>query len=359
MDVYHKLREKLNTYPIGVPDRPQIYEILHTLFTPEEAELALNMPPTPKPVDYIAKKAGLAITEVITICERLADKGLVLSHIRDDQKYYMLLPIAPGAFEYTFMGHKHLNLDFSRLRTLWNEYYHNGWGHEVHGGNTSTSRIIPVQKSISSTSLALPFEEVSHYIGKADKIAVGDCACRVLWQRCNNPIETCIWLDSTARFLVERKMARYITRGEAIKIIEACEEAGLVHLSSNCSAIEAICNCCSCCCGMLGSITRLKDTSSHPVSNFYASVNAEDCNACGVCEDRCPTKAITIDMVAGINTLLCIGCGLCASACPIDAIQLTRRADSAEPPPAVKDLGFKLAEEKGRLQALIANQKGQ
>lgn len=359
MDVYRKLREKLNAYPVGAPDLPEIYEILHILFTPEEAELALNIPPTTKPVDYIAAKACLSINEVITICERLADKGLALSHTRNDQKYYMLLPLAPGAIEYTFMGHKHLDLDYKRLRELWEKYYDNGWGNEIHGSKTSTSRIIPVQKKISSNSVALPFEEVAYYLGKAENIAVGDCACRVLWQRCNNPIETCIWFDGTARFLVERNMARYITTNEAIRIIEACEEAGLVHLSSNCAAIEAICNCCPCCCGMLGSITRLKDTSSHPVSNFYALVNSEDCNACGACEDRCPTKAINIDIAAVINTAFCIGCGLCASSCSTNSIQLIRRDDSAEPFPTVKDLGLKLAEEKGRLQALIADQKGQ
>jgi ferredoxin len=154
-------------------------------------------------------------------------------------------------------------------------------------------------------------------------------------------------------------MARYITKDEAVKIIKECEETGLVHLSSNCSAIEAICNCCSCCCGMLGSITRLKDTSSHPVSNYYTTINADDCNACGVCEDRCPTKAINTSATISIDSVLCIGCGLCASACPTDAIQLIRRPGSTEPLSTVRDLGFKLAEEKGRLQALIANKKGQ
>ena len=42
MDIYQKLREKLNAHPSGAPELPEIFEILRILFTPEEAELALT-----------------------------------------------------------------------------------------------------------------------------------------------------------------------------------------------------------------------------------------------------------------------------------------------------------------------------
>ena len=54
LDVYHKLREKLNTHYVGAPARPEIYEILSILFTPEEAEVALQVPFTAKSVEGIA-----------------------------------------------------------------------------------------------------------------------------------------------------------------------------------------------------------------------------------------------------------------------------------------------------------------
>jgi hypothetical protein len=54
MDIYHKLREKMNAHYIGAPDSPEIYEILSILFTPQEAEIALSLPFSPKPVDEIA-----------------------------------------------------------------------------------------------------------------------------------------------------------------------------------------------------------------------------------------------------------------------------------------------------------------
>ena len=356
MDVYHKLQEKLNAHPIGAPERPEIFEILRILFTPEEAGLAVHLAFTSKSVDDIARKAGLCVDEVTTICEQLADKGLVFSRTHHDKRTYMLLPIMPGVFEYPFMKTRHLDLDFARLAQLWHQYYDAGWGHEVHGSKTSMTRVVPVQKAIPFAHNVLPFDEVSYYIDKAESIAVGDCSCRIAEKKCDNPIEVCLGLDGGAKFLVERKMARFITKGEALKILEEAEEAGLVHTTSNTSdRIGLICSCCPCCCVTLGAVTRLKGAASHPVSNFYACVEATDCNACGVCEDRCPAKAIMVGDVAVIDVGLCIGCGLCASGCPTEAIELKRRTDSAEPPAQAKDLALRVAEEKGRLETFLAN----
>lgn len=356
MDVYHKLREKLNAHAVGAPDRPEIFEILRLLFTPEEAGLALHLSFALKVVDDIVQKAGLSVDEVTNLCEQMADKGLVLSHTYHGKKAYMLLPIIPGIFEYPFVRRKYLNLDFDRLAQLWHQYYDAALGHELHGSKTNMTRVIPVRKAIPSTSNVLPFEEISPYIDKAECISVMDCACRVVQKKCNNPIEVCLSFDGGARFLVQQKMARFITKEEALKILDEAEEAGLVHVASNTSdRIMFICNCCPCCCLSLGAVTRLKDTVSHPVSNFYTCVNAEDCNACGICEDRCPAKAITLGDVAVVNARLCIGCGLCASACATGAIELSRRAESTEPPAAGKELTLKVAQEKGRLEAFLAS----
>ena len=356
MDAYNKLQQKLNTHPVGAPDRPEFLEILRMLFTPEEAELAVHLSFRPKPADDIAQKAGLSADEAASLCEQLANKGVVFSMTRHGNKVYALRPLVPGIFEQPFQGRRHIDIDFDRLGQLWGQYYDNGHGQELHGSKTNFIRVIPVRKAISSAINVLPFEEVSHYIDKAECISLGDCACRVAAKKCDNPIEVCFAFDDGARFLVERKMSRFVTKEEALKTLEECEDIGLVHITSNTSdRILLICNCCPCCCNALGAATRLKNTVSHPISNFYASVNPDDCNACRACEDRCPVKAITVDDVAALDVSLCIGCGLCASACPTDAITLNRRADSIEPPAGMKELYLKMAEEKGRVEAFLGN----
>ena len=185
---------------------------------------------------------------------------------------------------------------------------------------------------------------------------MGPCACRVAAKKCDNPVDVCISFDDAAKWLVERDMGWFVTREEALKVLEECEDAGLVHVTMNSIGRNTlICNCCPCCCNMIGAITRLKGTVSYPVSNFYSFIAVGDCTACGLCEDRCPSKAITIDDVAVVDLSRCIGCGLCASACPTDAIALNRRDDSTEPPADVKELYLKIAEEKGRLEAFLGN----
>lgn len=60
-------------------------------------------------------------------------------------------------------------------------------------------------------------------------------------------------------------------------------------------------------------------------------VNDNICNACGMCEDICPYKAIEVKdkqkgkviiNVAVVNEIMCKGCGLCASICPSSAIDI-------------------------------------
>jgi len=101
-----------------------------------------------------------------------------------------------------------------------------------------------------------------------------------------------------------------------------------------------ICNCCGCCCGVLSTITKL-GISNGVNSSYYASINEEECVACGVCADeRCQVNAIIDnDDVYNIEKEKCIGCGLCISTCPSDAISLVRKneEDIVKPPKNEKE----------------------
>jgi NAD-dependent dihydropyrimidine dehydrogenase PreA subunit len=139
---------------------------------------------------------------------------------------------------------------------------------------------------------------------------------------------------SLGRYIVEQGMARQINRDEALEILRNATEEGLVHVCDNVQgSLRTICNCCSCCCAFFRAKRAELDTIAR--SNYVAHVDADGCVACGVCEDRCPVNAITVDDVAVVDADVCIGCGVCTPTCGGDnAILLRVRGETAPPPDA-------------------------
>jgi heterodisulfide reductase subunit A len=61
-----------------------------------------------------------------------------------------------------------------------------------------------------------------------------------------------------------------------------------------------------------------------------ATVDADKCSGCRICNDLCPFTAISFHedtMVSEINPALCQGCGTCVAACPAGAISGTGFSD--------------------------------
>lgn len=58
---------------------------------------------------------------------------------------------------------------------------------------------------------------------------------------------------------------------------------------------------------------------------YIASVNQNECVACGACVKTCPKQALSIykGVFAQVDAGKCVGCGLCVKACPASVIQKT------------------------------------
>lgn len=355
MDIYERLRNILDSHPSTAPKTKSIDEILRILFTPVEAAVAVNMSYKAKSVANIAKAAEISESEAKQHLESMANKGIIYSKNKEGEKLYSLLPLIPGVFEFPFMKGGGTPMH-QQLGRLWEEYHQEALGASFSGNPTPLMRVVAVEKSITAQDRIHPYEEVKNFISDASYIALTKCACRVSVARCDKPKEVCLIFGEAAEFLVERGFARQISKEEGMKVLNQAEEAGLVHTSNN-SADRAnlICNCCPCCCTVLRGRTQLKHSHAFEPSRFEAFITDEDCTGCAICADeRCPMKAIEMkDDIAFVNTQECIGCGLCVTGCPAEAIKLVERKQIPSIPATVRDMGAKVLEEKGRLDAFL------
>lgn len=151
-------------------------------------------------------------------------------------------------------------------------------------------------------------------------------------------------------------IGREIPRKEAVSILEQNQEDGLILQPSNTERAEFICSCCGCCCGMLSIHKTLPKPVDFWASNFYAIVNSEACNGCGVCETRCQVGAVTVSQKLGhsvVDLNRCIGCGICVPSCDAGAISLQKKPSEIRPPETKEDLyNIIMAHKKGRLGKL-------
>ena len=355
MDIYESLRQVLDAHPSTAPQAKSIHEILKILFAPEEAAVAVVMSYKVKPVSEIASKAGLDAEIALKHLDAMADKGIIMSRYKDGEKFYGLLPLIPGVFEFPFMKSSLAPLH-QRLGKLWEDYHHEALGASFAGNPTPLMRVVTVDKAIPSRDRVHPYEEVASFIEEAPFIALADCACRVSVHACDKPKDVCLIFGPAAEFLVERGFACQISREEGLKVLDRAEAAGLVHTSNN-SADRAnlICNCCPCCCTVLRGKTKLNHPHAFEPSRYQAKVIDEDCSGCAICaEERCPVGAITMaDDLAVVDVQDCIGCGLCVSSCPTGAMVLIERAEIPVTPATVTEMGMRVLQEKGRLEAFL------
>lgn len=334
-NVYEKLRERLDMFPQGFPQTKSgvELEILEHLFTANEAEIALSMRPFPEPVSTIAERLGRDENELNKILYDMSKRGLILRFKESEETIcYFLAAWMVGVWEFQV---KNLTQDNIKL---YERYYEEGIVPLNKNKNVSGFRVIPIQKELKDNTEIQPYEKVSEIIDSHTRFAVADCICRkearMLGEGCDKLLETCMTFGLAADYYIENEIGREISKEEAKEILLKAEEDGLVHFSSN-HADDKIfmCNCCGCCCKALANITKYDNPGIIAKSNYYASVDANTCDGCETCIDRCQVDAIQIENnLATVSMSKCIGCGLCVSTCPNESISMIQKQPDAISP---------------------------
>ena len=361
--VYVELQKHLDNQAVGFPATRSGVElkILKHIFTPQEAEIACFLSFKFEPLETIFSRADHLVESPEALKRSLDDilqKGGIESKIKNGGIHYCNAPLVVGMYEYQ---QNRLTPEFIRD---FNEYTSNkNFGLAFLSSKLPQMRTIPVSRSIHPQHNVSTFDEVKTLLQQAEEpFVILDCICRKKKTLEGNSCkvterkETCLAVGSMARMALLSNIGRKIAGEEAIAIIDRNQQEGLVLQPSNTEAAEFICSCCGCCCGMLRMQQDLPKPIDFWVSNFYAAVERDTCEGCGVCVKRCQVGAVSVSskkQPAVVNRDRCIGCGVCVPACPTQSITLVKKPAEVRPPQTREDLHEIIAAgKKGRLGKL-------
>lgn len=206
------------------------------------------------------------------------------------------------------------------------------------GQLTASSEVFPVEQAFSGhrhphpgVTTVMAGVDARRLVAETAAIQLLPCTCRMTYQRCSKPLETCLILGTYAEEYRARGVGRAVTPSEAGRILEVADGEGLVHLVVNKPGDRpfALCSCCSCCCHDLRALFKYGRTSWVRKAPWIARTDPDRCTACGTCTGRCVFGARNIkDGALVLQEDKCYGCGLCVTTCPQEAITLAARASA-------------------------------
>lgn len=283
-------------------DGAPFVEMFRLLISEEECQLGMHIPAKPTSVEKLAQAAKLPTDKAAKMLKHMSQKGVCFERITGDGKcFYNITPFIPGFYEFVMTDpetktNPAVAAEFRRCLDELGVLLRNV---SVQGGGLM--KVTPVMKEISAQQKVYSYEDVMTFINKATRYSVADCACRtaakLVGKGCEHPIEdTCLQFDETADYYVRTGRGRYLTKDEAIEVLDYTERSGLVHCAFQVEGKDwttFICNCCGCSCAGIRQINRL-DANPMSHSNFRAEINDENCVACGECVSICPVNAVTL-----------------------------------------------------------------
>lgn len=332
--IYRQLAEALNSLPEGFPPVPDDshLRLLEYFFTPEEAALAVQLKAEVEPMRPLIERLGGDPRETGAALKDMAKRGLIKFGRGEAGSGFALEPFVVGIYE------NHAGRIDAEMAALFEKYYMSGFGNML-VSQPQAHRIIPVQESVQSTSEVRPYESLIEIVKKARSIGVQDCICRkqkaLIGDPCDHLMEVCMALAPMEGAFTNSEVFKELSTDEALELLKACAEDGLVHsVSNNQEGNYYICNCCTCSCGFLRGMKDLGVANVMARSAFVNTVNEDECIACGSCMEACPFDALTLEDTIVVNELRCTGCGVCIPTCPTGALSLVRRPeDEIKPVP--------------------------
>jgi NAD-dependent dihydropyrimidine dehydrogenase PreA subunit len=336
-EVYAKLKARIeeNKFPI----EPIYFELANKLFPGDKqimpriiarlanAEQARIVAALPDP-DFPAT-SGRSLEVSDAFASKLGiDKAVVKRHIRELYEKGLLFPTKKGpAMARTYLQLHDAALGNPNYDESLGRIYYDLWGSiegqmvkpspaDLPTGRPGEFRIVPRWASIKDVQGVQPFEDAHAILKSRNLIVLMRCGCKAShtdrW--CGVPPESCITLDRTAEYNLDRGTGRKISADEAISIIEKFDKQPTVHVTVNQREVaQLLCNCHYCCCLAIRVAQK---------SRFISQVDPKKCKGCKVCVERCQFQANSMKKYEGIegekafcDPEICRGCGSCNITC--------------------------------------------
>ncbi len=333
--------------------------IFDAALKPEEVDFLLKIGGGSKVRADIEKSVGLPVDEFDLIFNALLDKSHITQPspvIGDSEPVYHLMSIFPGWFEmYLMRGAKTPDRqEFARRLTLFfnaateipaeliNEIMRDVAPHRsLVVVNPAESKLISINETVkpdlNEVYAAHSILNIYEGLDEDEIITLSHCFCREHRKvendmcRAGLPQESCMALGPAAEHLLNRGIARRITKQDAIKLIKEYQQKGCIHQVGRLMPlkdfegkydVDILCNCCWDCCAAFGNYNR--GLIPFMLKSYYISSipDLSLCTGCGTCEEYCPVRAIAVngDGTAEVKPDMCCGCGLCALHCPEEAV---------------------------------------
>jgi Pyruvate/2-oxoacid:ferredoxin oxidoreductase delta subunit len=343
---YNRLATHLEHLTMGYPYTEELIDLLKEMFSPTEAQVALAIPNDLAPLavsglENIAARTDLPMSAVAEALESMAARNILYSApTHDGATGYALLQVGYGLPQTFFWGGKQDDTAKKMAKLVLN-YFKVPITQKIYGGvRTKSFKYSPANMSIEIPMQGvMPNEQVGSIVDAATKIAVAHCPCRMSAKilgrsDCPHSLEVCVKYDEMAEFVIDKGLAREVSKDEAHQIMENSEKEGLVHMVDNAQGqIKHTCNCCGHYCWNVGIIRRRKIPRDQLMAVYFIrETELDECIGCGACADICPVDAvIMVEDKPRVDQDWCIGCGVCAIQCPADVISIKRRIENKGP----------------------------
>jgi ferredoxin len=309
-------------------DDEYIPRILAKLADPDQARILQALPDTDRDAE-----AGRALTISDQFADKLGmDKVNIEKHLRELYEKGVVFPTRKGPqMARTWMQLHDSTLANPKFDESLGDEYFDLWN-KAHAKSrlplsteltpeSAPMRVIPKWKSIKAIPGIQPYEDMREIIKAQELIALIPCGCKRTYRerQCGIPEESCLTVGRTAQYNLDRGLGKKISQEEAMELLEKYEQYPIVNLVVNQRNVgQLICNCHICCCGAL--------KEGVAPSRFLVTVDADKCQGCGVCVERCQFGAALMKEYpehggerAYVDPELCTGCGDCIATCPSGA----------------------------------------